>query len=405
MAKLVPACAKFLPREYSLSNKALHHNAEVHRSRSERLVLESERLVDEIENITRKSQRDVNKKLDQRIEEVTFWERELNTKLDELSDETELLLGQKKRSEKALDSCSAPLCIIQQCLLNREKRVAIDLVHDEVEQELLKEQEVLEGVIVLLKRTLEQTDEQIRLNRTAKFYLEKDLQDKSAALKVDKFTANLTNNSPNIDYSPNVVRMEGQFSSSVAPKEWQDFTNTNIVNAGKQKNNSMAMRSLIDGILSQTTDDMLKQVQRVNQSFQFHIKETKDAKSRLEQQLSKVMDEISSQEKNIELLRKTIQDKEGPLMVAQMRLEIRAKRPNMELVRDPAQYRLISEVQEIIQSVDRLQATLGQAEAELRGLRRNQLALEEEIEIKTNSLYIDDVQCMNLRNSISINYF
>ncbi|GCC39818.1 hypothetical protein chiPu_0023948, partial [Chiloscyllium punctatum] len=52
-----------------------------------------------------------------------------------------------------------------------------------------------------------------------------------------------------------------------------------------------------------------------------------------------------------------------------------------------------------------LRETLAQAEAELQGLRRNQLALEEEIEIKTNSLYIDDVQCMNLRNSISINHF
>ncbi|GCC42483.1 hypothetical protein chiPu_0026673, partial [Chiloscyllium punctatum] len=91
-----------------------------------------------------------------------------------------------------------------------EKRVGIDLVHDEVERELLKEVEVIEGIMALLKRTISQTEEQLRLNRSAKFYLEKDLKDKSIALKVDKFTANLTNNSPNIDYSPNVVRIEGK---------------------------------------------------------------------------------------------------------------------------------------------------------------------------------------------------
>lgn len=45
----------------------------------------------------------------------------------------------------------------------RQKRVAIDLVHDEVEEELLKEKEVTEGVMVLLQRTLEQINEQIRL--------------------------------------------------------------------------------------------------------------------------------------------------------------------------------------------------------------------------------------------------
>ncbi|XP_067824056.1 tektin-1 [Heptranchias perlo] len=402
MAKLVQARTKFLPQEWSFSNKSRYNNAEVQRSRSERMVAESERLVEEIENTTRKTQRDVNKKLDQRIEELTYWKKELDTKLAELSDETELLLAQKTRLEKALDACQAPLCIAQNCLLNREKRVGIDLVHDEVERELLKEVEVIQGVMALLKRTIDQTDEQIRLNRSAKFYLEKDLKDKFTALKLDKFTANLTNNSPNIDYSPNVVRIEG---NSVSPQEWQDFSNTNIVKADKQKNNSTALRSLIDGILSETTDDMLRQVEAVNRAFKFRIQETKDAKCKLETHLNRVLDEISSQEKNIDLLKKTIIDKEGPMKVAQTRLDTRTKRPNVELVRDPAQYRLVSEVKEITDNVDRLRETLSQAEAELRGLRRNQLALEEEIEIKSNSLYIDEVQCMNLRNSISINHF
>ncbi|XP_072423857.1 tektin-1 [Chiloscyllium punctatum] len=256
--------------------------------------------------------------------------------------------------------------------------------------------------MALLKRTISQTEEQLRLNRSAKFYLEKDLKDKSIALKVDKFTANLTNNSPNIDYSPNVVRIEG---NSVTPQEWQDFTHTNIVNADKQKNNSTAMRSLIDAILAQTTDDVQKQVEAVNRAFKFRIQETRDSKCKLENHLSKVLDEIASQEKNIDLLKKAIMDEEGPMMVAQTRLDTRTKRPNVELVRDLPQYRLLSEVKEITENVTRLRETLAQAEAELQGLRRNQLALEEEIEIKTNSLYIDDVQCMNLRNSISINHF
>lgn len=38
----------------------------------------------------------------------------------------------------------------------------IDLVHDEVEKELLKEKDVTEGVMALLQRTLEQIIEQIR---------------------------------------------------------------------------------------------------------------------------------------------------------------------------------------------------------------------------------------------------
>ena len=39
------------------------------------------------------------------------------------------------------------------------------MVHDEVEQELIKEAEIIRGVTALLTRTLEETSEQIRYGR------------------------------------------------------------------------------------------------------------------------------------------------------------------------------------------------------------------------------------------------
>lgn len=44
-------------------------------------------------------------------------------------------------------------------------------------------------------------------------------------------------------------------------------------------------------------------------------------------------------EKNIELLKKAIQDKEAPMQVAHTRLDTRIRRPNVELCRDPVQHR------------------------------------------------------------------
>ncbi|PIO02538.1 hypothetical protein AB205_0162410 [Aquarana catesbeiana] len=305
MAKLVQLPPKFLPKEWSIANQTRFANAEAQRSRSERLVAESERLVDEIEKTTQKTQKDVNKKLGIAIDLL-------------------------------------------------EKRVGIDLVHDEVERELIKEVEVIQGVIALLQRTLEQITEQI---------------------------------------------------SSVNPVEWEDFSNTNIVKAEKQRNSSVALRTLIDSILSETASDMRKQCDTVNVALKNRVAETKDAKNKLEVHLAKVMDEITSQEKNIENLKKAIADKEGPIKVAQTRLETRTLRPNVELCRDPVQYRLISEVQEISTNVERLRETLNQAEAELKGLIRNQLSLEEEIQVKENTLYIDEVICMQMREAISINNF
>lgn len=54
-----------------------------------------------------------------------------------------------------------------------------------------------------------------------------------------------------------------------------------------------------------------------------------------------VLQEIFDMEKNIELLKKAIQDKEQPMQVAHTRLETRVHRPNVELCRDPVQHRYI----------------------------------------------------------------
>jgi tektin-1 len=47
-------------------------------------------------------------------------------------------------------------------LVNRQRRKGIDLVHDDAERELIKEIEVIQGVLALLERTWEQAKEQMR---------------------------------------------------------------------------------------------------------------------------------------------------------------------------------------------------------------------------------------------------
>lgn len=397
MAKLLQPPPKFLPAEWHIANKNQYHRAEAQRSRSERLVAESQRLVDEIDKSTRKSQSDVNKKLEQRLEEVRFWKKELDDKLEQLVHETEDLLSYKIRLEKALESFKEPLRITERCLAYREKRVGIDLVHDVVEQELLKEAEIIQGVMALLTRTLEETSEQIRLNRSAKYNLEKDLKDKFVALTIDDICFSLNNNSPNIRYSENVVRIE---PNSVSLEDWLDFSNTNVEKADKQRNNSLMLKALVDRILSQTANDLRKQCDVVDVAFENGLKETKDARDKLAVHLAKVMEEIASQEKNIAVLEKAILDQEGPARVAHTRLETRTRRPNVELCRDIPQRRLIKEVEEINHNVARLKETLAQAQMELKGLNRRQLALQEEIQVKENTIYIDEVLCMQMRKSI-----
>ncbi|NXM84988.1 TEKT1 protein, partial [Oenanthe oenanthe] len=401
MARLLQDPPKLHPSEWYTANNLQRARTESQKSRSECMTAESWRLVDEIEKTTQKTQNDVNKKLEQRREEIKFWKQELDNKLEQIVHETETLLTFKNRLERALEGCKEPLVITQKCLLYRQKRVGIDLVHDEVEQELVKEAEVLQGIIALLGRTLEQTNEQIRRNRSAKYNLDMDLKDKFTALTIDDYCASLTNDTPYIIYADNAMKLEGNF---VSPEDWIDFSNINVEKADKQRNNSLALKALIDGILSQTANDMRKQCEMVNTAFRNRVKEVKDAKHKLETLLAMVMDETASQEKNIAALKKAIADKEGPVKVAQTRLEARNHRPNVELCYDRVHSSLMSEVQEITKNIQR-QDALAQAQTELKGLSRRQLSLEEEIKVKENTLYIDDVLCMQMRESVCINNY
>ena len=110
--------------------------------------------------------------------------------------------------------------------------------------------------------------------------------------------------------------------------------------------------------------------------------------------------EIEAMEENIGSLKEAMAAKEGPMQLAQTRLDHRSLRPNTELVRDPVQYGLVSEVGEIAGSVSQLQERLEDSESVLKGLIRNQLTLEEDIAVKTNSLHVDKDQCMTLRRQL-----
>lgn len=64
-------------------------------------------------------------------------------------------------------------------------------MHDDVERELLKEVETIEGALSLLGRTLEEANEQIRLLRSTKYFLDQDNDKKANTLQIDKHCTNI----------------------------------------------------------------------------------------------------------------------------------------------------------------------------------------------------------------------
>ena len=63
----------------------------------------------------------------------------------------------------------------------------------------------------LLRRTLDQATEQIRLNRKAKYNLEKDLKDKFSAMSIDDHCHELRNNSASIGFKEGAAKIESMW--------------------------------------------------------------------------------------------------------------------------------------------------------------------------------------------------
>lgn len=302
----------------------------------------------------------------------------------------------KRVLEKALQETENPLHISQECLYHREKRQGIDLVHDNPERELIKEVDIIKRCQERMRQTVDKANTQLSLNRAAQHELEKDTGDKFVAQSLDETCHTLRNSSRGIAYHNGVQRIDNTTS---VPESWAQFSNNNIQRSQSERAASKNMRNEIESVLNACASDMWQEWNSVNVSLTQRMQESTDARNRLQTHLSKVLQEIFDMEKNVEFLKKAIQDKEAPMQVAQTRLDTRIRRPNVELCRDPVQHRLVEEVSEIGETIESLQGKLRQAENALQQLLRTKAALEQDLSIKNNSIFIDREKCLGMRKT------
>uniref|UniRef100_A0A3B5L7Z5 Tektin n=1 Tax=Xiphophorus couchianus TaxID=32473 RepID=A0A3B5L7Z5_9TELE len=368
-------------------------NAEVVLNRSELFRAECKRLISESESACIRMQDGDSKRLDQRVRDIQFLKKEVELKLEELIPEIDALEALQSRVVKALAMNQDAMKVTLLCLEARRKRAPSDRVHDAVDAELLKECSMFQEVTGLLQIVLEQIAEQIRLNRSAKFYLEQDLKEKFQAQNIDNSCALMTMQTiPNMQLSKKNITI-----ATVSPKQWENISDLNIARAEQQKNNSLSLRALVESLLAQSADDMQKQFRSTNEALQLNIQLLKAAKTQLEDKLPKVgLNRIR------EDLLAAVAESEQFLSLAQARLLLRKERPGKEQCLDAPQVQLLAEVEQLNLHITKLREELAQSEEEQRALARCQLELQENIDIKTNSLYIDEVVCMQLREPIVI---
>ncbi|KAM6932878.1 tektin-1 [Xenentodon cancila] len=377
------------------------NNTEAILNHSELFRAECKRLLFDFDKTFKRMQGDEKQQLDQQVRKMQFLKTELELKLEEIVLEIDVLVALHSRVMKALEASKEPLRITNLCLEERMKCPLSERLHDEVDGELLKEKHVIEGVASLLLRVVEQISEQIRLNRSAKYYLEQDLKENCIAQSID-FSLMTGQSISNLQMPKNNAV---QPSVAVTPKHWENVSYTNIAKAEQQKTNSVSLRTLVESVLEQTAADMQKQTQVTTAAFQQNVKKMKSAKSQMDDKLPKILAEIISQQRIREDLQVAIKENEHFLSLVQDRLALRHQRPGKERSRDVAQTQLLAEVKQLTAHINRLHEEVVQSEEKQRQLVRCQLKLQESIDTKASCLYVDDVICMQQRDLIIIQQF
>lgn len=378
------------------SNQLNYRESDSSRHSAERLRVDTSRLLQDKEQQTRRTQTDTSKNLGERVNDIAFWKSEINHEIDQIIGETNSLSDVKRRVERALAETEGPLQVAQECLYFREKRMSIDLVHDDVEKELLKEVDIIKACQEKMRRYLERIIAQLASNRAAQHELERDIGDKQTAYRIDDKCQHFRNSSDGIGYYRGVERIDATIS---VPESWAKFSDDNILRSQSERAASAKLREDVETMLNVTSNEMWSQFNAVNVAFTNRIAETADAKNKLQCHLAKTLQEIFQTEMTIESIKKAIKDKQAPMRVAQTRLDERTRRPNVELCRDPAQLRLVNEVHEIDDTIQALQQRLREAEDTLQMLVHTKANLEHDLSIKANSLFIDQEKCMGMRKS------
>ncbi|NXG29948.1 TEKT5 protein, partial [Dromaius novaehollandiae] len=387
--------ARYSPHDWHQANLVQLKGSEAFRHWAGKLNTDSMRLMQDKDQLTYQMQEDSRRNLGERLSNLDFWRAELVYEHERLLTENHALETAKKRLECAAAEAQGPLKTALECLYNREKRMGIDLVHDDVEKSLIKEADLLKDWQARMRKLAERISQQLGINRDVQHALEQDLSDKNSARFIDEKCFNLRNTSDSISFYHGVEKTDGTVS---VPETWAKFSEDNIKSSQHARANSVRLQDETEAALENASEEMWSHFTSTNLAFSYRISEVADANNQLQAQLAKILQEIFQTENTIMLLERSITAKECPLKVAQTRLEGRTKRPNIELCRDAPQFQLVNEVFTIDDTLQTLKQRLREAHDTLQTLVLNKSKLEHEISVKTNSFIIDK-KCMDMRKT------
>lgn len=157
-----PPPARFTLSEWYLNNSYRNRICLNQQKLADSIKTENNRTIDEIQERTEANKKETDCRLEERLEDIKFGKGEIEKQRKEVCLEIDNLLTSIQRVQDCLNALNKDaLQIVNKCIILREGRFGIDLCHDNVEKELGKELNVINGGKALLTRILEQANEQV----------------------------------------------------------------------------------------------------------------------------------------------------------------------------------------------------------------------------------------------------
>lgn len=404
-AKMSRYPPKYTDEDWDLNNKIKMDLSDAQQKLAERILDDSRKVVDQTIETAKSWKCDVDHSLKERMSEINFLVEELNKQKKDCLLEVEALEVYIKRIAAAnnfLLESSLTICL--KCLTLREGRIGVDLVEDEVDRQLHQELKVVKGTQALMGKVGGEAKEQLRKLRAAMYLLDNDLEFKDTSLRIDENNLSLRPNSLQLSTAP-AVDPKRLHICAYTITEWEQKTHHNIEQNARELNTAAQFRIYVDLLLKQFIEDMETQTMLTNNAFDLRIAETKHIKGVMEKKHHDTMNHINEINMNIVKLNKEIQDAEGYLKLCQTRLNNRATRPGLELTCDKVQGALYKELSGLQDSIQKLHQKMKENKASLRYMLHTQIMQEEEINIKANTLKIDEVDCLVMRKALRYSSF
>ncbi|XP_047496432.1 tektin-1-like [Penaeus chinensis] len=185
--------------------------------------------------------------------------------------------------------------------------------------------------------------------------------------------------------------------------DWWKATGVKLVERADHEHElSVQVLAVSEDILVAAGRHLKERLEHTDLCLATRVKDTRHAKTLLEEHHAKLVEEESELEKSLVEVEDQLEAKRGPLALAQTRLHTRRRRPNMERTRDEVEAALLKEVEELELTISRLSSAAEMTRDQIQKIKSTRVSLQHDINLKAKTLLLDEVEVLGLRSSVKI---